>query len=339
MPAQPGRGVRRQAGPEPTSVQDKAAKIGYLQKAFAAVQAATGRPVEASPAKARQPAGWCTRHPRGRGQTWRCVQIVAGLEPQATNAFLQLLAEAAAGGLSAQAPAPPAAAEVPVWAAHRSGRGALRSARLSCRPGRAGSLPGLAALPREFSIASRPLILWCTSTRRPQSRRPQPQTPQVSMPGQPRLPPATAHHHRASLPGAECVLGSHRPDCSGESAGADSVQEAPSEAPALAPPQPAAPNPAGAPKAAPAQAAPAARAGPPAQPAAVPAVTAPTLPAPPPQQAASQPTPPGPSQPAAPGRAPAKAAAAELRAPRTGAVMRARPGPPGTAALHWAGER
>lgn len=53
---------------------DKDAKLRYLQQLIAAVHAATGVPVTMNPAK-----------------------MVAGLEPEATNAFLQLLARAAKG--------------------------------------------------------------------------------------------------------------------------------------------------------------------------------------------------------------------------------------------------
>ena len=58
-------------GPETDArqIQDKAGKLAYLQKAFAAVQAATGRPVTASPAKVRRATVACVRHALLRSHT------------------------------------------------------------------------------------------------------------------------------------------------------------------------------------------------------------------------------------------------------------------------------
>lgn len=60
--------------------QDRDGKMAYLQKIFDTVSLATGQAVVASPAK-----------------------VVAGLEPEATNAFLQLLGMAAQAGNGAAA--------------------------------------------------------------------------------------------------------------------------------------------------------------------------------------------------------------------------------------------
>lgn len=84
-----------------TAAQDKEAKLRYLQQLSAAVHAATGDPVTFNPAK-----------------------VLAGLEPEATNAFLQLLATAATKQLTAApAKAPPANTEAP-----KSADGASREA-------------------------------------------------------------------------------------------------------------------------------------------------------------------------------------------------------------------
>ncbi|KAK9806966.1 hypothetical protein WJX72_008820 [[Myrmecia] bisecta] len=62
------------------SIQDRNGKMSYLQKIFDAVSASVGHPVPAQPAK-----------------------VVAGLEPELTNVFLQMLADAAQQGSTGQA--------------------------------------------------------------------------------------------------------------------------------------------------------------------------------------------------------------------------------------------
>ena len=109
MCAAAGASVLSPQAEPPQVVQDKAAKLGYLQKAFAAVQAATGKQVVADPAKVHTAALPFGLHSCS-SQTATWLQVLAGLEPEHTNSFLQLLAEA---GRAARDPAPAPRSEPP----------------------------------------------------------------------------------------------------------------------------------------------------------------------------------------------------------------------------------
>lgn len=79
-------------------MQDKAGKIRYLEKVFQTVEASTGRPIAADAAKVRILGVHCqatAAKPTSLIATLHAEQVVAGLQPEQTNAFLQQLAEAA----------------------------------------------------------------------------------------------------------------------------------------------------------------------------------------------------------------------------------------------------
>ena len=84
-------------------MQDKEGKVSYLQKIIDYISTTLSEPVAAKPAKVPNFSQTITSkfHPKipsllnvGSNMV---LQIVAGLEPEATNLFLQMLARAATG--------------------------------------------------------------------------------------------------------------------------------------------------------------------------------------------------------------------------------------------------